>query len=82
LLVHAKHQGFWSMLGEQFEEDMQSLWSSLAPSKSWSRMFSKSRYASRRNREFSFRRRRKYRPDHPEGSCMKCSRCSKSIALK
>ena len=25
LLVHAKHKGFWSKLGEQFEEDMQSL---------------------------------------------------------
>jgi hypothetical protein len=25
LLVHAEHQGFWSKLGEQFEEDMQSL---------------------------------------------------------
>jgi hypothetical protein len=25
LLVHAEHQGYWSKLGEQFEEDMQSL---------------------------------------------------------
>ena len=25
LLVHAKHKGFWSKLGEQFEEDMQCL---------------------------------------------------------
>jgi hypothetical protein len=25
LLVHAEHEGYWSMLGEQFEEDMQSL---------------------------------------------------------
>jgi len=25
LLVHAKHKGFWSKLGEQFEEDMQAL---------------------------------------------------------
>ena len=25
LLVHAKYQGYWSKLGEQFEEDMQSL---------------------------------------------------------
>jgi hypothetical protein len=29
-----------------------------------------------------FRDGAKYRPDHPEASCMKCSRCSKSIALK
>ena len=25
LLIHAEHQGYWSKLGEQFEEDMQSL---------------------------------------------------------
>jgi hypothetical protein len=25
LLVHAEHQGYWSRLGEQFEEDMRSL---------------------------------------------------------
>jgi hypothetical protein len=25
LLVHAEHQGYWSKLGEQFDEDMQSL---------------------------------------------------------
>ena len=25
LLIHAQHQGYWSKLGEQFEEDMQSL---------------------------------------------------------
>ena len=25
LLVHAEHKGYWSKLGEQFEEDMQSL---------------------------------------------------------
>jgi hypothetical protein len=25
LLAHAEHQGYWSKLGEQFEEDMQSL---------------------------------------------------------
>ena len=58
------------------------IWSFLAPSRSWSHMLSKSLCASRRNREFFFRDGTKYRPDHPEASCMKCSRCSKSIALK
>ena len=29
-----------------------------------------------------FRDRTKYRPDHPEAFCMKCSRCCKSIAVK
>jgi hypothetical protein len=93
LLIHAEHQGYWSKLGERFQEDMQSLltgiclpdWSPLRgsapmrltvpatksscpPSKSWSRMPSKSPFGSRSNREFSFhgcKKIDKFIPRHP-----------------
>jgi hypothetical protein len=56
--------------------------SSSAPSKSWSRTFSKNLRASRRHRELFLRNGKNYRQDHPQASCTKCSRCSQSIALK
>ena len=114
LLVHAQHQGYWSKLGEQFEEEMLALldrhllaglvsapwvrlatlkltgiclpvWSllpgsglatlkmatrrgSLALSKSWSRMLSKSQDASRGPRPFFFRDGTKHQPVHPQAS--------------